>query len=496
MTRATRISIHALGGQGGGVLADWIVDMAEREGWTAQATSVPGVAQRTGATVYYVEIAAPGPAPVLALMPAPGDVDIVLAAELMEAGRAIARGLVTPDRTTLIASSHRVFAIGEKAAMGDGEVPPARVLDAAQASAQRLVLADLAALAEAHRSVISATLFGALAGSGALPFARDAYETAIRAGGKGVERSLAAFGAAFAVASGQAAPEPVHAAAPAPAPVDWQELPATARAVARLGHERLVDYQDYAYAALYRERLAAVARADRELGGEANGFALTATAARHLALWMAFEDAIRVADLKTRPARFARIRAEAHARAEHVLHATEFMHPRFEELCDLLPARWGARMRGSPRGRAWAAPLTRGRFVRTTGLRGFAFLWALARLRRWRRGTLRYSEEQARIERWLTSAVNAARTNYALGVEVLRLQRLVKGYSDTHARGLLNMRAVMAVLPRLADRPDGAAQLRALHEAALKDEDARALGAALQRLDAQSAPPALAIAAE
>ena len=45
-----------MGGEGGGVLADWIVDLAEHGGYLAQATSVPGVAQRTGATIYYLEL--------------------------------------------------------------------------------------------------------------------------------------------------------------------------------------------------------------------------------------------------------------------------------------------------------------------------------------------------------------------------------------------------------------------------------------------------------
>ncbi len=36
--------ISVVGGEGGGVLADWIVDLAERGGYLAQATSVPGVA--------------------------------------------------------------------------------------------------------------------------------------------------------------------------------------------------------------------------------------------------------------------------------------------------------------------------------------------------------------------------------------------------------------------------------------------------------------------
>lgn len=61
--RALTLAIVALGGEGGGVLADWIVAVAEQAGHYAQSTSVAGVAQRTGATVYYVEIYPPGDEP-------------------------------------------------------------------------------------------------------------------------------------------------------------------------------------------------------------------------------------------------------------------------------------------------------------------------------------------------------------------------------------------------------------------------------------------------
>src|SRR5467141_2823910 len=80
--RAITIAIVAMGGEGGGVLADWIVDLAEHAGYLAQTTSVPGVAQRTGSTVYYIEIfpkgaaVAANKAPILALMPVPGELDI------------------------------------------------------------------------------------------------------------------------------------------------------------------------------------------------------------------------------------------------------------------------------------------------------------------------------------------------------------------------------------------------------------------------------------
>src|SRR5256885_16865326 len=106
--RAITIAIFALGGEGGGVLSDWIVDAAEHSGYLAQATSVPGVAQRTGATVYYVELfpksaaQVAGGAPGLGFFPLPGGGDIVLFSPLMESGRAGERGFVTPERTACL----------------------------------------------------------------------------------------------------------------------------------------------------------------------------------------------------------------------------------------------------------------------------------------------------------------------------------------------------------------------------------------------------------
>src|ERR1700686_713838 len=130
--RPIKLTIAALGGQGGAVLADWLIEIAEAEGYLAQETSVPGVAQRTGATIYYLEffpladLPADQRRPIFALMPNPGDVDVVIASEIMEAGRVLQRGLVT-GRTTLIASSHRIYAIQEKSHMSDGRVDSDRV---------------------------------------------------------------------------------------------------------------------------------------------------------------------------------------------------------------------------------------------------------------------------------------------------------------------------------------------------------------------------------
>src|SRR4051812_9636987 len=212
-----KLALLAVGGQGGGVLADWITDVAERNSYVAQSTSVAGVAQRTGATIYYIEMARDtGRLPVFALSPSQGDVDILIAAELMEAGRAIIRGFVTPERTTLITSSHRIAAVSEKIEPGDGRASSEKVHATAQAAAKRFIAFDMEKIAADNGTMISASLLGALAGSDALPFARENYEQAVGAGGRGVKASLAAFGAAYDRTRGIAAAPTAEAVATKP----------------------------------------------------------------------------------------------------------------------------------------------------------------------------------------------------------------------------------------------------------------------------------------
>ncbi|AST27398.1 indolepyruvate oxidoreductase subunit beta family protein [Ralstonia pseudosolanacearum] len=490
-----KIAILAMGGEGGGVLADWIVDLGEANGYFAQTTSVPGVAQRTGATIYYVELFpgaadAPARAPVLALMPMPGDVDVVLASELMEAGRAVQRGFVTRERTTLIASSHRVYSIAEKSAMGDGRVDSDGLARQAREAARHFFSFDMAEAAERAGSVVSAVLFGALSGSGVLPFSREQFEATIERGGVGVKPSLKAFDAGYARArpgqpDGTAdAPRPMPAdAAPAPRDPAVAVLLERARrfapqvsAIAIEGVRRLIDYQDPAYAGLYLDRLDALSAAP---GGSQPD--LLGETARHLALWMSYEDTIRVADLKTRGSRFERVRGEVRAKSDQLLQINEFMHPRIEEICETLPAglgRWLARPHWAHR---LVARFTRqGRVVKTSSLGGFLLLYTLARWGRWRRTTLRYALENARIEAWLRRVRAVAAINPALALETAQCQRLVKGYGDTHARGLKHYETLMTVVDRHADTLPPQT-LRELRDAALADEHGNQLRACLQR---------------
>ena len=548
--RPIKLTIAALGGQGGGVLANWLIGIAESEGYLAQTTSVPGVAQRTGATIYYLEFfpqavaVAAGHDPIMALMPVAGDVDCVLASELAEAARAIQRGLVTRDKTTVIASTHRSYAISERSALGDGTANEKELLELVRGQARRAVMFDMDAVAERHHSVISSVMLGALGGSGVLPFRKAAFEAVIKKGGIAVETNLAAFedayqraerggddiravaGAAAGVglggesngaalsadaaratagvagAAGHAdagnGTDAVALAGAADAGIPTQsrspklqplldrvrQLADSVQTLALEGTRRAIDYQDPEYARLYLDRLERVAALDAKASvtSEYGRWSLTEATARGLALWMTFEDTIRVADLKTRATRFERVREEIRADAGQLFGITEFMKPRVEEIAGTLPVGLGRWVLRSPGMSRWLSRWTDGKQIRTGTVSGFLFLHMLGSWKRWRRGTLRYHEENERIEQWLRRIEGLTETNYPLAVELAKVQRLVKGYGDTHERGWKNFSALVAKLDELAPRADGAAVLARLQAAALADEEGKALARELAEI--------------
>jgi indolepyruvate ferredoxin oxidoreductase beta subunit len=490
------VAIVAMGGQGGGVLSDWIVALAEQQGWHAQSTSVPGVAQRTGATLYYVEMlpSKDGRSPILSLMPAPGEVDIVLATELMEAGRSILRGLVTPDRSTLIASTHRLFATAEKEKPGDAIADPGVVIEAAGIAAKRIIAFDMEAVAAAHGSVISACMFGALATSGALPFTPDSFEAVIKAGGRGVEPSLRAFRTARDRAAEPPAPPVLARAgkrfAPLPASAGRAGLdallerirgyPAALHGMLFAGVKRVTDFQDPQYAGEYLDRVAEIHALDRAHGGVEKAWRLTAMAAKYVAVAMSYDDVIRVAELKTRPQRDARVRRDNGVAADQIVYATEYMHPRLEEIAGTLPAPLGRFLEARPAWFGWM--FRKGRRVRSGTIGWFLVLYALSALKPVRRTTLRHRREMAHLDEWLALAATQAKMNYGLAVEIVAARRLIKGYSDTHARGASKFDRVMSAVPLLSGRSDGADWLRRLREAAMMDEAGIALDGALKTI--------------
>ena len=468
--RPITILIAALGGEGGGVMADWLIDAAAKSGFPSQSTSIPGVAQRTGATTYYLEIypatrgQLSGKQPVFSLTPSPGNVDIMVASELIEAGRAMLNGYVSPERTTLVASTHRIYATIEKMQMADGRFDSSRVVDAGRQLAKQAILFDMRKLAQDSGTVINAVLFGAMAGSGVLPLTREACEKAIRGGGRGAEASLRGFAAGFDIAAGtRATPQP-----PAP-PKQAEGL----QEVLDLSVSRLKDFQDETYANLFQERMKPFMDGDSKLASET---------ARQLALWMTYEDIIRVADLKTRASRFERVRKEVGAKEGEPVVVIDFLKPGIEEFASLLPpflggpvARWAQK-----NGKLDAYNV--GMHIKTSGVFGYLMVRSLAWLKPWRPHSFRYREEQKLIERWLARVREATARSAPLALEIAECARLIKGYGDTHRRGTANFLAIMDALvenPATADPAEQAKAIRRSREAALADPDGKALGGAL-----------------
>jgi indolepyruvate ferredoxin oxidoreductase beta subunit len=446
------------------------------------------VAQRTGATTYYLEIF-PQPsarAPVFALTPNPGHVDVMVASELLEAGRAMQNGYVSPDRTVLIASTHRIFAIAEKSAMGDGRVDTARIHRAAQELTKKPVLFDMSRLAQASGSVINAVLFGAMAGSGALPLTRADCEGAIRGTGKAVEANLRGFAAGFVHASREVLERVETAPMPKEKPEDRvrRAFPPATHRILEEGVARLVDYQDSAYADLYLDRLRPILAAD------SGDYTLTSETGRHLALWMSYEDVIRVADLKTRGSRYARVRAEVGAKAHEPVAVVEYLKPGVDEICAILPVKIGAALRRRAEAGGWMRTLNMGLHLRTTTITGFALLRLMSLLRPMRRASLRFHEENVLMVRWLDAIVQAARGDVALAREIAECARVLKGYGDTQVRGRANFLKIFDGLVVLRNTGDAVSAIRAARQAALADPEGNALDTTLAQFGVTTPAPA------
>lgn len=489
-TRPTRLLIAAMGGEGGGVLAGWLTEAALDAGLWVQRTSVPGVAQRTGATTYYLEfLPKTGPTrPIMALHPAPGRVDVLVATELLEAMRMVNAGFVTPDRTRLIASTHRTYTVDEKSAMSDGRLDPTPMIAACRSFAKSALIDDFSAVALREGCHLNAVVLGVLAGSGTLPLPIDSIRRAMDADKRASDANTRGFEAGLALSKdrgpvpdlGGARPKPILAqpeaetpARPLPPSAETEFLPPEAAGLAAEGMRRLTDYQDAAYAAEYLAHLRRVA------AHPAASPALLSALARHMALRMSYEDAHRVAELKLRSARMARVTAEAKARPGDIVDVAEYMKPGPEEIFGMFPRALGARLMALSQRRGWGK-LSFPMQVKTTRFSGFIRLRLLAGAKRWRRGNLRHAHEMAWLSSWLGHITRALDLAPAAAVEIAETAKIVRGYGSTYARGMRNWTLIegQMIAPCLDGRlpadqlADGVLQARL---AALKDPDGKAL---------------------
>lgn len=394
------------------------------------------------------------------------------------------KGFVSPGLTTLIASSHRVYTIDEKSAMGDGIVDQGKVAEIAGKAARQFIAFDMDEIASRTNCVISAVLFGAIAGSGALPFDREAFEETIRKSGRAVNENLSGFAAGFeGAAAGQVRGIESHSADPEIPPPETcgpagraladrvaAELPENVQNIALHGALKALDYQDVDYANAYLDRVAELAELEQSSLVSGARCLVSAEVARQLALQMCYEDTVRVADLKIRRERFARIRDQVNAAEDQPLKVVEYFHPRIEEICDMLPDAMGRRIMNSTLFRRVLGPLfSKGRNVNTTSVSGFLLLKAIAGMRRFRRSSFRYNRQEKLIASWLDHVGVAIASGNEAALPIAKAIEIVKGYGDTYERGLSRYELIMQSIGT-ENSADMADKVTRLHNAALADE--------------------------
>ena len=497
-TRPISLLVCALGGEGGGVLTGWLVDIAHQAGYAVQSTSIPGVAQRTGATTYYIEVfplplaELGGKRPVFSLNPVPGALDALVSSELLETTRQIGNGMSSPERTLVITSSGRTLTTQERMQLADGRADSAALVKIVKDFSREHHVFDMGVVAKEAGTIVSAVMLGAIAGSGLFPFPRESYEAVVRSGGKAAEASLRGFGRAFdlvsqprtqaALVAGLLRDDEAEAAPSALPPEVARRFPAPVHDMLGLGYARMLDYQGPGYADLYLQRLERVLAAERSVDpAAARHYATTREMARWLALWMAFDDIVRVADLKSRKQRWQRVRGEVKLGDDDLLRVYDHFKPGVPEFAALLPPALAQRMTAWDRRRSaagkqpWALPLK----VGTHTVVGMLSLRVLAAMRWLRVRGSRYRAEQEMIDNWLAGVTAGTERDWQLGHEIALCGRLIKGYGSTNERGKENLLHVLDHLAQGASATAAAGAVAAARTAALADDAGKALDATL-----------------
>jgi indolepyruvate ferredoxin oxidoreductase, beta subunit len=443
------VLVAALGGQGGGVLADWLVSAAQIEGFPAQATSTPGVAQRTGATTYYFEVfphSGVEQRPVFSIYPAPGSVDLQVSFEPTEAARSLSGGFIDPE-TTLITSTDRIYSTAEKILPGDGTVSLEPILKALKACAGKLTLVDMIGTARMAGCHPNAVMFGVMAASSVLPFSIDTCRNAIEISGVAVKQNLVGFDAGLTLSSrtieNVGPPVPEFSLPSTKFSAQVQALPLPVQQMAGHCVAHLCDYQNAGYAKLYLKRLSEIIASDCA----EQSFRLSLSVARRLAAWMAFEDVIRVAQLKTRSGRMSRIRAELGVTDDAPLKVLDYLKPGWEELQGMMPKGMGKLISNQKSGGIALK-------IRTSAPLGWASMRLLASLRFWRPITTRFAYEQLMIENWLDAVKDMASQDYNLACDMSDLAVWVRGYGETRKRGFDHLTTLFNHRPQLNKNKD------------------------------------------
>ncbi len=520
--RPITVLVAAVGGQGGQLFSQWLFSAAREAGFYPVGVGLPGLSQREGATTYYLEFfRRPQETALFSPFPEKGRVQVLIGLELLELLRAVQENYLAPDGV-IVGSTHRVLTAEEKLPLKGGFITAEQAVPFLHQLAPKCFVVDAvsaAALAGLSERAANAILFGILAAVGVLPFPVDAFRRAIETYGVAVSFNLRAFEFGLQFQEWQHRLRAVDD----PAVREWEELPeprlspATQQQMRALSQDDelartlawaarwLCHYQDERYFLRYLDSVRTIWEIDRTKG---MGLLVTKEVARILALRMAYEDAVRVAQLKTARHRFARLRREHQLNDKTVYRVVDFLSPDWDELLGLLPLpapkergrgtrnegrRSGeTEKRGTEKAETVASPfagdgcpdatvgdeprryheipplpeqadeLSRSAVqlrLTTTSLTGYLLLKSLTLLKPLRPYSRRFRLEWVAISEWLTTVREALANDYDLAFLLARSGELVRGYGRTRRKTLAAWRAFIAFLRELQRREIPSRQL-------------------------------------
>ncbi len=467
-----------MGGQGSALLADWLFNAAQQAGYTAQTVGLPGLSQRGGSTSYYIEVLlSTGPDLPVARsddddvmfchFPVPGEVDIILAQEFLELGRALQRGFASPS-TAIIASTHRVYSLAEKMPESGGVASDEDIRRLVAELAGHFTGFDALALARDNgleEVTVNAILLGVVSASEVLPIGEGVYREAIRRTGVAVDANLSAFDLGCKYVTRKETSEDrvtprrrddriQELSAQLPARTRRRFISLATSEVAEYAPQLqdtlveacylLTDYQDLSYASNFLSAVNVVCSVD----SRDRGYELSRLFAAGLASLMCYEDVSQVARFKTSQRRFVGIRKNMGIQKGQLYEVTDYFSPEADELFSMLP----------PLAHRAFSAVFRGHAVlryrsRTTQLPGFLLLLMMTGMRRWRRRSRRYGREADMWRSFQEAVVEFARLDYELGCLAARSAQMVKGYGAIRRRHIEAVRFFLEEMLRpLADQ--------------------------------------------
>jgi hypothetical protein len=254
------------------------------------------------------------------------------------------------------------------------------------------------------------------------------------------------------------------------------------------GIHLLMDYQGTSYAQLYVDRVRRfVARrgVDDYMLGEI---------ARLMALRMSYEDPIRIAQLRL--AEFEKAAGDPRVPSAEIMR----LKFRLDELIGALPAAVAQPMLDVLEWIGWMHRPVSIRFSTKTRW-GIRRLRIEASLRRWRRFSVRYTNERAWVERWLHMIDRSLEKQPGAAPVIVQTATMIQGYGDSYRQGLADWHAIInglakptfdGVLP-LGDLSAAIAEARA---AAMPDPRQVALKRCIAEVRARTLSAGANVAAE